>query len=99
MRRLNLDESWQVSQGLAVVGVRPRPGFGEDTGQQAKTSDGIPRWIVTAVTESGENLAVTVPAVAMPQLERFSPVIFVDLVAGGSNSGLWFAASAVQEAF
>lgn len=96
MRQLELDETWQRQQGLAVVGVRPRPGYGDQAGQQARTDTGVPRWIVSAVTGGGEMLAVTVPATSPPELARFAPVEFSGLVAGGSQAGLWFAADGVR---
>ena len=97
MQRIILSPAWQAEQGLAVVGVRPRPGYGDQAGQQARTDEGVLRWMVTAVTEAGESLEVTVPARTEPQLSRFASVAFAGLVAGGSQRGLWFAAEAVQE--
>lgn len=96
MRQLDLDKRWQEKQGLAVAGVRPRPGFGEQAGEQARTPEGVPRWIVSAVTSGGEMLAVTIPAATAPELPRFAPVTFPGLIAGGSSSGLWFAADGVE---
>ena len=97
MNRLDLSAEWQTGQGLAVVGVRARPGYGDQAGQQARTDEGVPRWIVTAVTKGGEALDVTVPAPVKPDIARFAPVVFKDLVAGGSTRGLWFAATGVAE--